>query len=106
MAQRLQVWVLLPAGIVGERSEWPALSSNFNTMAKMGDTKRPTAPRGLLHYCCPLLQVCVFTTVCVHLDGLNTELKFWVWDTCHVTVTFIQYTPSAYALNMYLHVYM
>ncbi len=25
--------------------------------------------------------VCVFTTVCVHLDGLNAEHKFRVWVT-------------------------
>ncbi len=33
---------------------------------------------------CPLVHVhgmFVFTTVCVHLDGLNTEHKFIVWVT-------------------------
>ncbi len=37
-------------------------------------TKPPTAPRVPQHKCCPLLRVCVhgecvFTAVCVHLDG-------------------------------------
>ncbi len=27
------------------------------------------------------VSVCVFTTVCVHLDGINAEHKFRVWDT-------------------------
>ncbi len=37
--------------------------------------------------------VCVFSTVCVHLDGLNAEHKLWVWVTIsghtslHVTFT-------------------
>ncbi len=29
----------------------------------------------------PLKGVCVFTTVCVHLDELNAEHKFQVWVT-------------------------
>ncbi len=30
---------------------------------------------------CPLLRVCVFTAVCVHLGWLNAEHKFRVWVT-------------------------
>ncbi len=38
----------------------------------------PTAPRAPQQYGCPLLWVCVFSAVCVHLDGLNAEHKFRV----------------------------
>uniref|UniRef100_A0A8C2JEH8 Unc-13 homolog D (C. elegans) n=1 Tax=Cyprinus carpio TaxID=7962 RepID=A0A8C2JEH8_CYPCA len=35
----------------------------------------------LLWVCVHGVCVCVFTTVCVHFDGLNAEYKFQVWDT-------------------------
>ncbi len=46
----------------------------------------PTAP-GVCSWC-----VCVFTAVCVHLDGLNAEHKFRVWVTIlgHMSLHFIQ----------------
>ncbi len=52
---------------------------------------------------CPLLRVhvhsvCVFTAVCVHLDGLNAEDQFRVWAT-------ILDNTSHYYIILSLYVY-
>ncbi len=69
-----------PAGIVGGGSECPVLSlSTFNTMTEVPLSKAPNPqllPGRRSVNGCPLFQVCVhgvcvcvFTAVCVHLDG-------------------------------------
>ncbi len=56
--------------------------STFNTMTEVLLSKAPnpqllpTAPGACSQCVCSLL-----TAVCVHLDGLNAELKFRVWVT-------------------------
>ncbi len=43
----------------------------------------------LLRVCVHFSQLCVFTShscVCVHLDGLNAEQKFWVWVTSIIII--------------------
>uniref|UniRef100_A0A671RCX2 protein-tyrosine-phosphatase n=1 Tax=Sinocyclocheilus anshuiensis TaxID=1608454 RepID=A0A671RCX2_9TELE len=46
-----------------------------------------------------MLTVCVFTTVCVHLDGLNAEHKFRVWVTIldHTSLHFYKSLSSSAA---------
>ncbi len=63
--------------------------STFNTMTEVPLSKGPNPqllPGRRSINGCPLLwvcvhDVCVFTAVCVHLDGLNAEHKFLVWVT-------------------------
>ncbi len=47
---------------------------------------------------------CVYVHVCVHLDGLNTEHKFWVWDTIHGhadLMTWTRFTSTATTCQCY-----
>ncbi len=61
------------AGIVGGGSECAALLSTLNTTtqgALVQGTEPPTAPQTPQHKWLPTASgVCVFTAVCVHLDG-------------------------------------
>ncbi len=75
-----------PAGIVGGVNNQRSLS-NLNTSTEVRPLSKAPNPQllpGRRSIGCPLLRVCVhgvcvFTTVCVHLDGLNAEHKFRVW---------------------------
>ncbi len=97
VTQRSRVRVSVTAGIEGG-GEW--MTSALFTLSAMTEVRplsKAPDPQLLPGHrsinCCPLLLlcvhgVCVFTTlcwvcvcVCVHLDGLNAEHKFWVWDT-------------------------
>ncbi len=63
------------------RGEWITNAlSTFNTMTEVRPLSKALNPQllpgaaALAAHC----SGCVFTTVCVHLDGLNAEHKFWV----------------------------
>ncbi len=68
----------LRTGIVGGGSDEPVLSSTFKTTAEVRPLSKSPNRQLLLQYGSTL---CVFTTVFVHLVGLNAEHKFWVWVT-------------------------
>ncbi len=58
--------------------------STFNTTTEVSLSKAPNPQllpgrRNMAGVC--VHGVCVFTAVCVHLDGLNAEHKFRVWVT-------------------------
>ncbi len=57
--------------------------STLNTTTEVRPLSKEPNPQ-LLRVCVHGLCVCVcslLTAVCVHLDGLNAEHKFQVWDT-------------------------
>ncbi len=65
--------------------------STLNTTTEVSPLSKAPNPQLLPRHRSPLLRVCVhgmcvrvcslLTAVCVHLDGLNAEHKFQVWDT-------------------------
>ncbi len=97
--------------------EWmSSVLSTFNTTTEVRPLSKAPNPQLLPRR--PLLRVCVhgvyvFTTVCVHLDGLNAEHKFWVWVTIlgHTSLLSFIYIsiyscihPSFYiSIHLFLH---
>ncbi len=67
------------------------LSSTFNTTTEVRPLSKALNPQllpgrgsNMAAHCSGLtvcVCVCVFTAVCVHVDGLNAEYKFRVWVT-------------------------
>ncbi len=59
--------------------------STLNTTTEVRPLSKEPNPqllRGCVHGVCVCMCVCsLLTAVCVHLDGLNAEHKFQVWDT-------------------------
>ncbi len=73
--------------------------STFNTTTELPFSKAPN-PQLLPGRRNPLLRVCVhgvcvFTTVCVHLNGINAEHKFWVW------IPILGHTSCHFCFNLF-----
>ncbi len=90
--------------------EWMTSAlSTLNTTTEVRPLRKAPNPQllpGRRSIGCPLLRVCVhgvcvFTAVCVHLDGLNAEHKFQIWVTilghtsCHFTSLCVKVTAGA-----------
>ncbi len=87
MIQRLRVRISGPAGIEGGDCEWTALSPPSIPWLRCPWARHRTPNCSLgagamaAHCSGCVFTVCVFTAVCVHLDGLNAEDQFRVWVT-------------------------
>ncbi len=91
----LRVWVSCPAGIVSGKSECPVLAPLSIPRLRWDPWARHRTPNcspgaaALAAHCSGCVFtvcvcVCLFTShccVCVHLDRLNAEPKFQVWNT-------------------------
>ncbi len=79
-------------------SEWPALSSSFNTTTEVSLSKTPncssdTAAQMAAHCSGSVFAVCVFTAVCVNLGWIKCRAQILsmghrTWP-CHVSFTFL-----------------
>ncbi len=92
MIQRLWVRISGPAGIEGGDCEWTALSPPSIPWLRCpwARHRTPNCSLGagaMAAHC----SGCVFTAVCVHLDGLNAEDQFRVWVTWQYITYFFTY---------------
>ncbi len=78
--------------------------STFNTTTEVRPLSKAPNPQLLPRR--PLLRVCVhgvyvFTTVCVHLDGLNAEHKFRVWVTILGHTSLLSFIYPSFYISIY-----